>query len=242
MWHIVLGLVAGVLLLVVAALALPWLWPASPKAADAQADQKLPWQIQPLADGGIQVFGLRLGGNAPTRLEEAAALWPQEVMKVALLRSGTDSLALEAYLESVRMGGLQGKLVLTAHADPAALAGWAQRSPRSDPLPSGARQASLTADDLAQARRSALSGLVFLPAARLDEATVQQRFGTPTQRLVTADGAVHLLFADRGLAITLATAGRERPVLQYVAPADFQHRLHAPLLAAASAPAAASAQ
>lgn len=240
MWQIVLGLVGGVLLLVAAAFLLPWLMPPSREGASAATEQ-LPWQIQSRPDGGTQVFGLRLGGATPSRLEEAQALWPQEVMKVALLSSRAGHLALEAYLESVRVGGLQGKLVLAAQADPAHLAAWARRSLRGEILPSGARQASLHADDLAEARRSVLGGVVFLPATRLDEATVQQRFGTPAQRLATADGAVHLLYPDRGLAITLATEGRERPVLQYVAPADFQQRLRAPLDAAASAPPAASA-
>lgn len=238
MWQIVLGLVAAVLLIVLAVLSLPALQPDPPEAASARAGW--PWEVEPHPGGGTTVLGLTVGGSAASRLDDAQALWPQEVMRVALLadRDGR-AQALEAYLESVRVGGLQGKLVLTAGGEPAVLAAWAQRATRSEPLPSGARQLTLAADDLAEARRQPLAGLVFLPSARLDEATLQQRFGAPELRLASPDGAVHLLYPAKGVAIGLDPQVRERPVLQYVAPADFEARLHAPLRAASAAASAA---
>lgn len=239
MWQIVLGLVAAVLLVVLAVLALPALQPEPPEASGGRAGW--PWEIELRPGGGTTVLGLTVGGATPSTLEDAQSLWPQEVMQVALLadREGRPQ-ALEAYLESVRVGGLQGKLVLTARSDPAALAAWAARAARSEPQPSGARQLSLAAADLAEARRQPLAGLVFLPAARLEEATLQQRFGTPELRLASPDGAVHLLYPARGVAIGLDPQARERPVLQYVAPAEFEDRLHAPLRAASAAASAAA--
>lgn len=244
MWQIVLGLVAAVLLLLVGLIAAPLLMPpgpAAPPAAKAGA-ALLPWQTEPRPGGGLGVFGLQLGGEGASSLDDAQALWPGEVLKVALLSGRDGSLAVEGYLESIRVGGLQGKLVLTVAVEPGTLSAWAQRATGTELKPSGARQAHLAREDLAEARRSPLAAVVFLPAARLDEATVVQRFGPDPQRIATADGALHLLYPARGVAITLDPKGRERPVLQYLPPAEFQHRLLAPLqaAAAASAPAASA--
>jgi len=243
MWQIVLGLVAGVLVLMAALIGAPMLRsgaaPDSPSAAQ-RVTVSLPWQIEQRPGGALRVFGLQLGGDGASTLDDAQALWPGEVLKVALLASGDGSLAVEGYLESIQVGALQGKLVLGIAAEPGELNAWAQRATGVEPKPSGARQANLHSSDLADARRRPLAALVFLPAARLDEATVVQRFGAGPQRIETEDGALHLLYPDRGVAITLDPKGRDRSVLQYVAPAEFQRRLLAPLQAAAAASSAAS--
>jgi hypothetical protein len=104
------------------------------------------------------------------------------------------------------------------------------------------RRRELAPQDLDAARRIAVSALAVIPAARLDEATVVQRFGPPTERHVGADGVVQLLYPERGVAVALppaeGDAARAKPVIQYVAPRDFERLLRAPLQAAqaASAP------
>lgn len=245
MWQIILGLLIGVLVLLVALIAVPLLMPkgaADPNATAPSGAALLPWQTERRPDGGLRALGLQLGGDGASSLDDAQALWPGEVLKVALLIGRDESLAVEGYLESIQVGGLQGKLVLTVAVEPGTLTAWTQRATGTEFKPSGARQAHLAREDVAEARRRPLAALVFLPAARLDEATVVQRFGPDAQRIATIDGALHLLYPARGVAITLDPKGRERPVLQYLAPADFQRRLLAPLqaAAAASAPAASA--
>ena len=85
--------------------------------------------------------------------------------------------------------------------------------------------------------RSALAGLSFVPAVRLTEADVRQRFGTPAAEVALGGGGMVLLYPALGLAATVGSASRG--VLEYVAPRDFEARLRAPL--AASAPAAGPA-
>lgn len=240
MWQIVLGLIAAVAVVLAAVLWLPMLQPAAPDPSDGAG--RLPWQVQVRPDGGLRVLGLTVGGPQADSLDGAQALWPQEVMKIAVLANRDAAPALEAFLDAVRVGGLQGKLVLTARVDAATLAAWSERATQRDTLPSGAHRLTLAAADLDAARRSPLAGAVFLPAARLDEATLLQRFGPGAQRLTTPDGAVHLLYPGIGTAITLDSSGDARPVVQYAPPAEFEARLHAPLRqSAASEPAPAAA-
>ena len=231
--------VLGVIAFIALAIGAPLLWqswrPASPSAGPTAvhgATTGAPWQIRLDAAGGSEVFGLGLGRST---LADAAQLWPGEPLQVALVRSPTGELSLEAYLESVQASGVNGKLLLGVLM-PADVAGrWAERSTRDTPLASGAHRLALQHDDAEQARARPIDSLLFLPAARLDEATLVERFGAPAERLATADGLVHLLYPERGLAISLADSGRQRNVLQYVAPRDFA-RLRAPLLAALTPP------
>ena len=225
--RIVALLIVGTLAFLVLALIAPWAWqqlhPAP--AGMATAASGLPWQIERLPEGGTRVFGLRPGQD---RLGRIADLHPDNSLKLALVKDEQGRLTLEGYVETLKAGFVQGKLVVTGAADPGTLQRWADHNTAREPQPSGAWRLSLDAQDEAEALQSMMTGMVFLPAARFDEATAVERFGPPAERRVTADGTVHLLYPDRGLVVALDPQGRGKPVLQYVAPADFS-RLSAPL-------------
>ena len=225
--RIVALLIVGTLAFLVLALVAPWAWQQLHPAPDstATAASGLPWQIERLPDGGTRVFGLRPGQD---RLGRIADAHPGQPLKLALVRDEQGRLALEGYLDNLRAGFVQGKLVVAGAADPGTMQRWAERSTGREPQPSGAWRLSLDAQDEAEALQSMMTGLVFLPSARFDEATAVERFGPPAQRLTTPDGTAHLLYPAQGLVIALDPQGRGKPVLQYVAPNDFP-RLSAPL-------------
>ena len=84
-------------------------------------------------------------------------------------------------------------------------------------------------DDAARLRELPISSLTYMPSIRLEEEIFVKRFGQPGQRIREKEsGAVHWLYPQNGLDITLG--GKEKPVLQYVPPRDFD-RLLQPLLA-----------
>lgn len=231
--RIVALLLFGTLVFLVAALVAPWIWqtlhgsstPVQVAGQDTPGNG-LPWQVAPQPDGSSRVFGIDLGHAT---LQQAAARWPQETLQLAVVRDGQGRLSLEGYLERVSAGPVQGKLVLSGTADAATLQAWADRATERAAQPSGTWRLTLAPADQAAALAAPVAGLVFLPAARFDEAAVADRFGPPPERLATPDGTVHLLYPALGVVIALDPQGRARPVLQYVAPSDFQ-RLRAPLL------------
>jgi hypothetical protein len=205
---------------------------ASPAAEQAG----LPWQVQALPDGGSQVFGLAPGR---TTVAEVTRRFPND-LRLALVVSGHEAPALEAYVESFQAGFANGKLVLAFDAEPRWLDTAMARSPRRELAGDGtARRHALADEDLAQAQSLPLAALTFVPAARLDEATVVARFGPPAQRVAGPQGEAHLLYPAIGVAATVPPAegdlARARAVLQYVAPRDFERRLRQPLAAAAAA-------
>jgi hypothetical protein len=107
---------------------------------------------------------------------------------------------------------------------------WRDHAAKEEPVSADTRRIALRADDRTEALRSPIVGIGFIPAAQLDGETLRQRFGEPAQRIGDGAQVEHWLYPERGLAIALDAKGRE--LLQYVAPADFERRLRAPLLKA----------
>lgn len=234
----VMSLGATVLLLALAAGWSAWELRGVPGRADgagaaATAQAGMPWQVLAPGDGTSQVFGLRLGRSTLADVSQRFERDLRVALVVPLGQPGAVP-ALEAYVETFQAGGIQGRLVLAFDADAAWLGDALRRSPRDTVAGSGGvRQHALSEDDRLQAQSLVLSALAFVPAARLDEATVQARFGAPAERVVGPQGEAQWLYPDRGLAVVLPPAegdlARAKAVLQYVAPRDFDARLRDPL-------------
>lgn len=228
---ILLALGAGALVLLLAFVA-PLLHMG--RGSAPAAEQGLPWQVQAQADGTLQVFGLVLGRD--TLADVQARLG--DGLSVALVARLGEVGALEALADPFSAGFVTGRLVLAFEVPPATLQRWREHAPRSQLMGGGVRRFELLPADRDEARRAPIAGLGFVPAVRLSEQDLRQRFGEPAASLVQPDGAQVLLYPERGLAATVAAGSRG--VLQYVAPRDFETRLRAPLLAAGLAARAAS--
>ncbi len=187
----------------------------------------LPWQIgHPTADTS-RIFALTLGASTVAEAERRF----REVAKPGLFRMSDGRLAAEAYFEQVNLAGLKAKIVVSISIPEEELQAIYDRGLGMRAGISGKRIV-LRPEDQARLRALPISGLTYLPAVSLDEATFVRRFGRPGQRLPERKGdTVHLLYPWHGLDITL---GGGKPVLQYVPPRDFD-RLVQPLLADARA-------
>ena len=236
MRHPILLAVAAGLLVLVAAFAAP-LWQLLKGAGKAGAGaavpaQGLPWQVQALPDGLSQVFGLVPGrdrlAQAQTRVGDG--------LQVALIARLGEVGTLEALADPFVAGFVSGRLVLAFDAPAEALARWRAQALHSQAMSDGVRRFALRPADLAEAGLAPLMGISFVPALRLGEADLRQRFGPPAEQRALGGGAAVLLYPALGLSASVGPASRS--VLQYVAPRDFEARLRAPMgrpAAAASA-------
>ena len=218
-----LGVLAAALLLIVTLNLIPL--PTSP-AGDVAIDG-LPWQIEPLANGQSRVFGLTLGASS---LADARSRFGADG-EVAIVSAPGETGALEMYFGDFVAGAVNGRLILTGELPPEVLAGMRERAIKVDFMQSSTRKATLSDADTATALQATISAIAFVPAARLDEAIVLQRFGTPDERIRTSETVEHFLYAARGLDLALDSDGKE--VLQYVAPARFA-ALRQPLVSSAT--------
>ncbi|MCK9388728.1 MAG: hypothetical protein M0Q22_10115 [Sulfuritalea sp.] len=219
-----LKVAAGVFILLVAMLLAQMLFPPQREPAPL-ATQGMPWQIELPGAGQSRVFGLTLGGGAASTLADAQHL-STEAPKLALLAPPEKPLALEAYFDTVSIGPLTGKLVLSIAATSSELQAMRDKAAKTDHLETGVRKFTLNDADRQRAERLPLAAIAFIPSAGLDEAIILQRFGAPAERIRQGETLEHFLYPALGLDIVLDSKGKE--VLQYVAPAEFA-RLRAPL-------------
>lgn len=184
----------------------------------------LPWNISHPSPGTTHVFGVTLGS---TTLGEAETVFKEQA-EISLFSHNDTKMAVEAFIDEVNFNGLKAKLVMTVRLPKEELQGMFARGLRINSTPSGKR-ITLAPDDLARVRKASIASLTYMPAVRLDETVLAKRFGAPAERVrETQAGVVHWLYPQHGLDV--AVGSKERPVLQYVSPRDFE-LLRAPLLA-----------
>lgn len=184
----------------------------------------LPWNIEHPAPGVTRVFGLTLGVSTTNDAEQHF----REEAKTSLFKSPQGVLAVEAFFEQVNLAELKARIVIGIAVPEAELHDMYERGVRMSGIQSG-KKITLAPEDAARVRTLPIGSLTYMPSVRLDEEMIAKRFGQPAQRIREKEsGAVHWLYPQNGLDITLAV--EEKPVLQYVPPAEFDKLLQ-PLLA-----------
>lgn len=176
----------------------------------------LPWQIEVMADGSTQVFGLHIGSS---RLADAIEILGDD-MELAIIAASDEGGSLEMYYGHYKTGLLSGKLILLTETSAQDIKRWRDNALKKDYMATGnAKKYTLSPDDMHDVLEEVITGVTFIPAVNLDEEVILARFGTPDSR-IESDGAIHFTYSEKGLDIALHEKSKE--VLQYVAPEAFQ--------------------
>ena len=184
----------------------------------------LPWHIERPKVDTIRIFGITLG---TTNAQEAQQHFKEEG-KPILFKSPSGHLVVEVFFEEVNLAGLKARIVLSIAVPESELQGMFDRGVRMNATGSG-KEITLTPDDIARVFSLPVSSLTYMPATRLEDAVFAKRFGQPEMKVKeNKGGAVHWLYPQNGLDIALG--GNEKPLLQYIAPKNFD-KLTQPLLA-----------
>ncbi len=210
-----------ILAVTLAALALPFVYQPP---ATVQSGPGMPWDVEALPDGNSRVFGLSVGKST---LADATDVFHFEPQMALIAGPGEEAGTLEAYFESVSLGFVTGKMILTASLPPQTLLDMQKRSVKMESQASGAHRFVLAKEDWKAASSARIGSIALLPSARLDEAIVLARFGRPSERVRTSETTEHFLYPERGLDISVDSKGKT--LLQYVPPSQFA-RLREPLL------------
>ncbi len=192
-----------------------------PPERSADGERTRPWEVQIDGQGGSRAFGLELGratlAEAERRLGET---------KVTLYQRPDGGLALEAFLDDVRPGGLLADFVLALDLPGADLEAMYARGLRIARGTGGVSRVSLDPADLPAVRTAPIVAIAYLPAIDLDPRALEHRFGPPDERVTERVGVTHWLYPRLGLDVIVNDDGKE--VLQYVAPRAFE-KLAGPL-------------
>ena len=196
-----------------ASAAAPGVTPA-PGAATAEGAAGLPWQVDVRGDGSARVMGLHLGVDTLSQARErAGTAW-----QLGIVARPGEIGTLEALSDPFSAGFVSGRLVMAFDVPEQTLRRWREASTDSARMEGGARRFALTPEHQAEAAGMPLTGLSYVPLARLSRDDVLQRFGPPETEQALDGGAVRLLYPSRGVAASVAE-GR-RGVIEYVAPRD----------------------
>ena len=214
-------IILGVFALIAVSISLLLLIPES----KIDTPDTLPWRISHPTPDTSRIFGIVLGQSSLADLEKVLK---EQTTDISLFKPTEGKMSIEAFYDELNLNGLKAKFVLTVTVPQVEMDEMYKRGLRMNSTPSGKR-ITLTAQDLEQVRTSPVATLTYLPTYRVEDDLLGKRFGVPAERIrETRSGAVHWLYPQNGLDITLG--GGEKPLLQYISPKDFEV-LRAPLLA-----------
>lgn len=177
----------------------------------------LPWQVEPLADGSIKVFGLVLGKST---LQEAQQIF-QEEAELSMFATDDGKRVVEGFFNQLTLSGLRARMVVGMDYSEEELAAMFDRGARIATMGSGKRKVSLSGEDKMAAMHIPIISITYLPKVNLDAELVEKRFGRPAERIKERKSDVeHWLYPDLGLDIALSD--EQKDVLQYTLPSRFE--------------------
>lgn len=214
-------IILGVLGLVAFAFVVGVILPAL--LVEPEVRRNLPWQIEKTPDGRTRVFSITLGETTVADAERLLG-----TAEVTLFNARDGGRVVEAYFDQVNLSGLSAKMVLGVAVPAELLEGMYERGIRASQLGNGTQKVTLAPADLAKVLEMPVDSITYMPSINLSPEQVEKRFGTPAQRRrETGDKPVeHWLYPELGLDVAISE--REKEVLQYVLPAEFE-RLTRPL-------------
>ncbi|MES9859558.1 MAG: hypothetical protein ABW157_02880 [Candidatus Thiodiazotropha sp. LLP2] len=182
-----------------------------PGGRQVDTNPRLPWDIHMSAQNEIQVFDLTLNKSS---LPEARDVF-QSQGKLNLFIDESGQPALEAYFERIYLSGLRADFILGLKADEALLNKLVDRGSRISRTSDSTHKIVLDSDDMILAEKLPIELINYIPAANLDEALINSRFGEPADKITeTETGVTHWIYPERGITIGLNPEGKE--LIQYM--------------------------
>lgn len=172
-----------------------------------QTAEALPWNAHLDEENHLSVLGLTLGKNT-TR--DAMALYGKEVEIKLFTDKENQPISVESFFEDMYIGySLRGRLILTLSTSPEQLQTIFLRGGRVKSTESGAHEITLSGTDIGDALDLPIRALTYIPYPKLDEETLTQRFGTPEQDSIGADGLKRWHYPEKQLTIIFDDSGRK---------------------------------
>ncbi|MEA3274189.1 MAG: hypothetical protein U9Q81_02615 [Pseudomonadota bacterium] len=180
---------------------------------------KLPWDIAVDDQGRASVFTLTLGEST---FADARRLFGEEGEINLFAHPGRDPV-VEVYFERIYLSGLRADFVMTLDVPADTAERMYEHGLRISQLPSGSKKVKMAPEDIDVVTQVPIRSITYLPAARLEAALIESRFGEPADKLTEESGIGHWLYPEKGLDVGRDPDGNV--VIQYVNPGVFQDLL-----------------
>ncbi|MDH5357170.1 MAG: lytic murein transglycosylase [Gammaproteobacteria bacterium] len=140
-----------------------------------QDQAPMPWEITIMPDDSIKVFGVHLGSTTYRHTQELF----RQFGKTAVFTQEGKASTVEAFFDSIHLGGLSAKVILNLKVSEQQLNDMLSHATEARLQPSGARRYQLSNADNAALINSPIIAITYIPSVRLDKDMVRHRFGTP---------------------------------------------------------------
>ncbi len=181
-----------------------------------------PWEVIIMPDGNSKVLGIHLANTTYKAAQEKLGIFG----KTAIFTEPDKDASVEAYFDSVNLGGLSAKLVLNLAVPKEQMSAMLARASGGKLQPSGAYQHELAEADRIALLDVAVNAITYIPSVRLDETMLETRFGEPDKSELTieADGSkvnswyysepnLTVLFSDQQKTLLIYSAKSMFPAL-----------------------------
>ena len=176
-----------------------------------QAPAPMPWDITIMPDGKSRVMDIHLGTTTYRHTQEIF----HEFGKIAAFTQEGQPSTVEAFFDSIHLGGLSGKLVLNLDVSEQRIAEMTSHANEARLQDSGAHRYELSNDDNTSVVDAKIIGITFIPSVKLNAEIARYRFGEPES--ITQDpenpATSYWNYPKTGLTISLNDG--EKSILQY---------------------------
>ncbi len=138
-----------------------------------QAAAPMPWEVIIMPDGNSKVFGIHIGTTSYRQAQEKFRVYG----KTALFVEEGSPSTVEAFFNSINLGGLSAKLVLNLDVTDFHIDEMMSRALDARLQPSGAHRYELSNEDNATLINAPVTAITYIPTVRLDSEMVRYRFG-----------------------------------------------------------------
>ncbi|MFW5451621.1 MAG: lytic murein transglycosylase [Methylophagaceae bacterium] len=174
-----------------------------------QAAAPMPWEITVMPDNNIKVFDIHLGNTTYRQAQESLHIYG----KTGIFTQDGVNPTVEAFFNSINLGGLSGKLVLNLAVSESQINDMLSRALEARLQPSGAHRYDLNNSDNEALINALVIAITYIPSVRLDEQMIRHRFGEAEAIEQDESGAALWLYPSLGLNIRLQQG--EKSILLY---------------------------
>ncbi|PHS32391.1 MAG: lytic murein transglycosylase [Methylophaga sp.] len=176
-----------------------------------QEPAPMPWEITVMPDGQISVFNIHLGTTNYRQAQEALHIHGQTSI---FSEEGQDT-TVEAFFNSINMGGLSAKLVLNLVVDADIIEKMKSRATEARLQPSGAHRYQLGNQDNATLIHAPVSAITYIPSVRLNKEMVLHRFGFTDLVSQESENSNTEIWQYPALGLTIYLDDNEKTIMQY---------------------------
>lgn len=184
-----------------------------------QIPAPMPWEVTIMADGNSKVFDIHLG----TTTYRVAQQQLRQYGKTAIFTQKGEEPSVEAFFQSINLGGLSAKLILNLAVDEDKITEMISHAMEARIQPSGARRYQLNNLSNTSLIKAPITAISYIPSIRLDEEKVRYRFGDPEVIEQDAENPNTSIWHYPRLGLLIRLNENEKTILEYSVKALSSH-------------------